>query len=193
MTAICYSQLSGFRSPWGGGLVGGVDKRLADLLGLLLPLLPHTELFPPPSPPLSIPPFSLCTVCPSLRLLFPHFTLFFPPLHPLYSRTFSLWGKATREQRCESSDRRKSQTEMSWILFPSPWTGCDGSLKSLSANRSPTASSQSHNLGPSQHTDMILHILQSVWHWLSLPPITNERLPSCFLQYQIKPVIATSF
>lgn len=39
MTAICYSQLSGFRSPW-GELVGGVDKRLADLLGLLLLLLP---------------------------------------------------------------------------------------------------------------------------------------------------------
>uniref|UniRef100_A0AAV2MKU0 Uncharacterized protein n=1 Tax=Knipowitschia caucasica TaxID=637954 RepID=A0AAV2MKU0_KNICA len=36
MTAICYSQLSGFSGPR-GELLGGVDKRLADLLGLPLP------------------------------------------------------------------------------------------------------------------------------------------------------------
>lgn len=155
MTAICYSQLSGFRSPWGEergwwGVAGGRCWQEAGWFTGPPPPPPPPHRTLPPSPPLSIPPFSLCTICPSLRLLFPHFTLFFPPLPPLYSRTFSLWGKATREQRCESSKRTKSQTEMSWILFRSPrtWT-------SLSADRSPTASSQSHNSGPSQHTDMI--------------------------------------
>lgn len=94
MTAICYSQLSGFRSPWGGGLVGGVDKRLADLLGLLLPLLSKHRaglgcvcfspplLFIPPFSPQSFswhihPSFSFFIILPFTCS--PPFTLFPPP------------------------------------------------------------------------------------------------------------------
>ena len=96
MTAICYSQFSAFRSPWvwGGGvgdeLVGGVDKRLADLLGLLLPPpppsshnieLPWAACFSPlsPSPPLFIPLLSPQSFSRYIHpsVLFPHLDHYF--------------------------------------------------------------------------------------------------------------------
>lgn len=78
MTAICYSQLSGFRSPW-GELVGGVDKRLADLLGLLLlPLLAFVHRAS----------FGLYTFAPFCLLLL-LFISFFPVLFIFLSRQYT--------------------------------------------------------------------------------------------------------
>lgn len=97
--------------------MGGVDKRLADLLGLLLPLLSQHRagsglcMFPPSvsfssslySSLLSFSLDSMSTalspLSPSTHLLLPTFILFCPPLYSLYPRAFLLYMEAVAPLR----------------------------------------------------------------------------------------------
>lgn len=110
MTAICYSQLTGFRSPW-----GGAGRRCWQEAGWFTgppppPVSPNTEL------PLHVSPLCLLlllfcilrfspssfflysmsiALSPHLHLYFqPTFTCFNPPLHSLYSMPFLLYMAA---------------------------------------------------------------------------------------------------
>lgn len=118
MTAICYSQLSGFRSPWGGA--GG---RCWQEAGWFTgpppppPLPTQRRLWAwlsPPSLPLFIPPFSptsfsmysmsipLSPLSSSTPLLLTHLYVFSSPLLSLYSRTFLLYLEAIVPLRTEN-------------------------------------------------------------------------------------------